>query len=956
MKEIFAIGLMLAFGCLGMAQTSVGTLSGIIVDKDTGEGLISANVLLEGTERVAFADIDGRFVFNNVPVGTYTLIARMDGFNTATITDVVIKPKQNTTLDIALTTAALVSEMVVTAELLENTEAGLLKHRQKAVAISDAVSSETMARSGGSNAADAMTKVTGASVVDGKYVFIRGLGDRYTSTHLNGIELPTADPDSNAFQADLFPTGILDNIVTLKSFTPDKPGNFSGGIVDISTKSYTDTLTYSFSLSTSYNDQTTFNDEFLSYPGSGSDWLGRDDGFRAVPEGLDDPDLVVPSLIEARRDESAARRLDEISRAFEPVMSGTDHTGQLNQGFGFNISDSLFFGGKQLGLSASMSYSRKNDYIDDHVKARWQLTESAQAASSLVNQSLFSSREGSEKVNLGGLVSATFLPHHLHQIGATMVFSQSGESEAEYYQGQWPEQFSSDNAFLESRLLKYSERDLKSYQLRGEHFFPQAGDLEVTWRGAISTTLQDEPDTRIFTDNFSNRIINGQAQTVYSITPSIYATPARYYRALEEDKNTLSLDITKPIRIWGGRSGKVSFGGAYEEKDRQFRELRFEYVADAGIRYDGDPESYFSRENVGLQGFNEQTGRYEFGNVIRLAPDTRGGNYEGELEIFAYYGMIELPLTERLRAIAGARIEDAEFLVTNGEDQGTLDDNDVLPSLNLIYSLTDNSNLRFAAGRTLARPTFREKAPYTSFDFFADGNFAGNPDLKRTLMENFDLRWERFSRPGEILAASVFYKEFENPIERAYNVRFSSEFGERTFLNVDEATVMGIELEVRKAFDFITDTSASQLSFGANLSLIESEVDLPEEELAFLRTRDPNISPTRELQGQSPYILNLSVNYDLLDWEASTSLFYNIYGERLDEVGVGGAPNAYEQPRGVLDFYYSQPLWNKITLKFTAKNLLDSSFEILQTFKGEDFVRSLYRTGRTYSLSLSYKP
>ena len=938
------------------AQSKYGTLTGLVIDKSSGEGLVSANLVLEGTDRVAFADIDGRFIFRNLEAGTYSLVAAMDGFNPTTVKDVVIRPGENTSLNIALSGATLESEMVVTAELLDNTEAGLLKHRQKSVAISDAVSSETMARSGGGNAADAMTKVTGATVLDGKYVFIRGLGDRYTSTHLNGIELPTADPDTNAFQADLFPTGVLDNIVTLKSFTPDKPGNFSGGIIDISTKNFSDSLTYSFSLSTSYQEGTSFNDEYLAYPGSSSDWQGRDNGLRALPEGLGGPNLVVPGLIEARRDGDAANRLDEISKAFEPIMAGTDHSAPLNQGFGLSISDSLFFGEKQLGLTASLSYSRNHSYIDDHQIARWQLTESAAAAGSLNNQSQFTSREGSEKVNWGGVVSASFQPHQLHRVGATMVVSQSGESEAEYYVGQWPEQFSSDNAFLESRILKYSERDLKSYQFRGEHFFPQMGDLEITWNGALSTTVQDEPDTRIFTDNFSNRTINGEQVTIYSISPSIYATPARYYRNLEEDKTSFGVDFKFPVDLWSGVTAKISFGGNFEEKDRQFTELRFEYVADNGIRYEGDPSSYFSRDQVGLIGFDEQTGRYQFGNVIRLAPDTRGGNYTGDQSINAYYGMAEIPVTDKLRTIVGARLEQADLLVTNGVDQGVLDDEDLLPSLNVIYSLNTISNLRFAYGRTLARPTFREKAPYTSFDFFADGNFAGNPDLKRTLMDNFDLRWERFGRPGEIFAASAFYKKFENPIERAYNVRFSSEFGERTFLNVDEATVLGLELEARKAFDFISDTHASQLSLGANMSFIESEVGIPEEELAFLRTGDPNISATRELQGQSPYILNLSINYDLIDYGASTSLFYNISGDRLDEVGVGGAPNAFEQSRGVLDFFYSQPLWKNLSLKFTAKNLLDSPIEILQSFKDEDFIRSRYKQGRTYSLSLSFKP
>lgn len=453
------------------------------------------------------------------------------------------------------------------------------------------------------------------------------------------------------------------------------------------------------------------------------------------------------------------------------------------------------------------------------------------------------------------------------------------------------------------------------------------------------------------------RNIGGEEGRVYSISPSVYSNPARYFRNLSEKSNSFKADFTIPFRQWSGRSAAFKFGGGFETKERGFVETRYEYASESNIRYDGDPGSFFSRENSGVLSYDEQRNRYLFGNVIQLAPDARGGNYDGDMDLASYYAMVDLPLSEKLKAIAGARMEQADMTVSNAEVVGTLDDNDLLPSLNLVYALNDNQNLRLSYGRTLARPNFREKAPYASFDVIAEGLFAGNPDLKRTLIDNYDLRWEWYPRGGELVAASVFYKNFENPIERSFNIRFASEFGEQTFTNVDRARVQGLELEFRKQFDWLLNQGRAHLfSVNANVSFIDSEVDIPAEELAFLLMRDPNASPTRQLQGQSPFLINLGVNYDNNDWKTATSLNFNMFGERLDEVGIGGAPDSLEQPREMLDFNFSQYLFRSLTLNISAKNLLDAPVEILQSFNGQDFVRTFYRTGRTYSMSISFKP
>ena len=939
-----------AFGFL-LGQ-EFGVISGKVYDKGSGDTLVGASLHLEGSDSVVFTDINGDYVFSQVPVGIHQVSASFTGYSKVTIAEIEVKSGEEKNLNFELSAAVFEAEMVVTAELISTTEAGLLKHRQRSISITDAISGDEISRSGGSSAADAVTKITGASVVGGKYVFIRGLGDRYTSTHLNGVEMPTSDPDTNSFQADLFPSSILDNVVTLKSFTPDKPGNFSGGIVDIGTKEYPKRFTVGVSLKGSTNSVATGNDDYLSYNGSSTDWLGRDDGLRGLPALVQGPNLQIPTITSARNNPEQAQLLDRVTRAFNPQMSATRKSAPVNRGMAFSIGDKKSLFGKKFGYIASLTYNRKYSYLEDWRTARWKLTENVATANTLLNQSDFSGNQGKDKVTWGGLISTSFIPAPTHELSFNLVYTQSGESRSDYYLGHWPEQFASESARLESRLLKYTERNLTSYQIKGDHYFTGLRGLTLDWTASLSSTLQDEPDTRIFTDNFSTRQINGEEVTFYSITTSNYNAPARYFRELEEDGNAFTLNAEMPFSQWNQLPGNLKVGFSYDKKDRTYFETRYEYDSRSNVRYNGDPEFFFGPDNVGILGFDENTNRTIFGNVIQLSPDPQGGNYQGESEVTAFYGMLELPISLNLKLITGGRFEQADFNVFNHSTRGTLDDDDFLPSLHFIYTLMENMNLRTSFGRTLARPTFREKAPYASFDFIVDGIFRGNPDLQRTLIDNYDLRWEWFPYPGEIMAASVFYKTFENPIERTYIIQ--ADFGETIFKNVPEATVSGVELEFRKV---LTPRAAVRsISVASNVSFINSEVDRPADELEFLRLFDPDASATRKLQGQSPFLVNVGLNYDNFNSDTSASLYFNVFGERLDEVGVGGAPDAFEQPREVLDFTFSQKFLKNLTFKFVAKNLLDKPVEITQTFKGLSFVRSSYHTGRDFSISISYKP
>lgn len=372
---VWLLGILLSATLVGQpARAQTGTISGVVIDAESGDPLVAVNVVIDGTLRGTATDLEGRFRIADIPAGTVSVTFSYVSYQQLQVTGVDVKPGSVSTLQVTLRPEAIgLEEVVVEARALSNTNASLLRQRQKALAVSDAISAESISKSGSSDAAAAMSKVTGASVLGGKYVYIRGLGERYSSTHLNGAELPSADPDRRAFQFDMLPAGMLDNIVTLKTFTPDKPGNFSGGLVDVATKDFPERLSLSFSTSASYNTETTYNEAFVLYTGAKTDWLGRDDGTRSVPPALADPNVAVPTEIQARRSAEQAEILDRLSRAFAPEMEPTAAEAPVNRSASLAVGNQISLFGKPFGFSASLSYNQSYGFYGAGDVGRWQL-------------------------------------------------------------------------------------------------------------------------------------------------------------------------------------------------------------------------------------------------------------------------------------------------------------------------------------------------------------------------------------------------------------------------------------------------------------------------------------------------------------------------------------------------------------------------------------------------------
>ena len=935
-------------------QASMGRISGTVVDAETGDPLIGATVVVVGLELGAMADLEGAYLVRNVPAGLHTVQVSMIGYAAKRVTGIQVEPGRVSRIDIGVEQELIVADVVeVTARSLENTEAALLKRRQNALSISDAISAEDISRSAHGDVAAAMTRVTGASVVDGKYVYIRGLGERYSTAQLNGTSLPNADPNSKSVQMDIFAANLLDNITTEKTFTPDKPGNFTGGSVNVKTKSLPESFTMSFSSSTKYNTQSSFKD-MLSYDGGEYDFLGFDDGTRDIPLPLRNPDVEIPSITSALRDPEAAQLLDLYSRSFtDKSMTPTTIEGGLGQSYAFSIGNQTEVAERPFGMLGSVSYNRNISAYDNGASGIWKRV--SRESEGLNRERFATDMSGSEEVLWGGLVNATYQPSITHEIGVNVLYNRSGEKLSRFQTGAWPSSLPGENVRYETRVLSFIEREMRSLQFRGKHVMPSVSNMEIEWTGAFIRSNQDEPDLRYFTNEFQTVDEAGEGAPdidSYTIALSNYAAPTRYFRNLEESNRDFKLDVTLPFTPWSGLSARLKFGGAYLDKDHTFRERRFSFRQDA-LQYRNDPVDFFSTARTGIlpNEYQDTPGFTRFGNFVSEESDLRN-NYDGDQEIRAGYLMLDLPLTRRFKVTGGARYESTLLDVASHETSltpGRLDEKDWLPSINTVYQVVDNMNVRGAYSRTLARPSFRELAPFASFLFVGDYIFVGNSDLKRTLIDNYDFRWEWFNRPGEIYALSYFYKKFENPIERV----IVTTNGEIQFQNVDRALVSGLELEFRKQLDQLHPT-LSNFQIGGNLSLISSQVDIAPSELAIIRALDPGAAETRKLQGQSPYVVNIDAMYDNTDTGTLVSVHYNVFGERLSEVSTGGTPNAFEQPAGMLDITGSQRLWDRVTLKFSARNLLDPDIKKVHTFNSEEFIRSLYKRGRTFSLGFSY--
>jgi len=956
---LFIIGLWVC----GHSQTA--TIRGKVTDGESGEVLLGATVRLfqgDAMKGGAYTDLEGTYTITTAP-GDYKLIISYVSYIDDTLQVTATED------EVAFNETLLFQDMQIREDLKVEIVAranrastvNLYNQKRNSINTIDGVSVDLIQRTGDPDVASAMQRITGVTVEGGKYVYVRGLGDRYSKSTLNGAELPSLDPNRNTVQMDIFPSNLIDNVIVYKNFTPDLPGNFTGGLIDVRTKDFPDRFQLNVSASFGINDQASFQDDFLTYQTGDTDWLGYDDGTRELPQVIQDQldRGGVPSRTFDARDTETINALDRASKAFDtPIFPNRDQS-SLNQNYQFSIGDQFDLFGRPFGYIASLTYRSNYSYYnpEDHKgqTGRWKNTSSPGNITETLNRELeLADEQGGREVLWGTLVKLSYKPRTAHKFSLNYMHNQGGNSTARAMVGPIP----SDDIALQfqTRTLGYLERSMNVYQLQGEHAFGskegQDAKLTMDWIASYTNSTQDEPDLRFFSNDFR---INQSGDTLFDIQPNLYPPPNRFFRELDEQNLDIKVNFEIPFNGAGDQEGKIKFGGAYTDRQRDFIERRFEFrEGQAANKYDGDPAAYFAESNLGV--FVEQLGTSGLVRervFVQDASEDRNA-YEGEQTILGLYAMAEIPFTARLKSIVGARFEQTDATTTSNDqslDPGELDLDDFLPAVHFIYAIDENMNVRAGYARTLARPTFREFSPFVSFDFVGDFLLIGNPNLERTLIDNFDLRWEWYPSPSEVVTVSAFFKNFDNPIEKVINPEAANL--ELTYENVGSAEALGLEFEFRKTLGFISPSLAN-FQIGGNASLIRSRVDIEGSELELIQSVDPDREDRRPLYGQSPFAVNAELAYvDDVNAGIRASLSYNIFGERIAVVG-GINPNVFEQPRGLLNFSVRKALGN-FAVRFRANNLLNPEYKQIQEYLGQEYIYQNYTVGRSYSLSLSYQ-
>ncbi len=640
----------------------VGNVSGVVVDNEFGDGLIGANVFIQGSTRGAASDIHGAYLITDVPVGTYTVTFSMIGFQKQTISGVEIKSGETIKIDVVLGTETYeTDEVIIAAKSLTNTEASLLTKRQKSTSVSDAISAEEISKSGSGDAASAMNKVTGASVVGGKYVYIRGLGERYSSTMLNGAELPSADPDKKSFQLDLIPGNMLDNINTIKTFTPDKPGSFTGGLVDVTLKSYPEKLSVNFNSSVGYNSIATGNSKFIMGNSGGSDYLGFDDGTRELPNTLNNGNIDIPRTSTVKTQEEALY-LDGIAKSFNNVMAPVSANANVNSSFSLSVGNSMPLDEKNnnsIGYFGSFSWGQNYSMVDNGEIGRYKLVGSLNDVTGLEAEFKGNDTKGSMTVDWGAIANVAYKNSSIGELKFSYMRTQSANSIGRYMVGVRDRDRStaSSTTTFETRTISWTERALDNYQFEGEHAISSLGDLKLDWKASYAINQQDEPDQRYFFNIFK---INDDGSKTYAFDGANSQPISRYFRDLEETNFSTQLNLSMPFGIWDNHQAKLKTGIFTSKVDRAYNQYRFDYETNriSYGDYNGDIGALFS--DVGIIDSLSSPDRPSrwFGLTLDNQAIKDSTNYfRGDSEIFASYLMVDLPITNKLRFIGGARLE-----------------------------------------------------------------------------------------------------------------------------------------------------------------------------------------------------------------------------------------------------------------------------------------------------------
>lgn len=902
-------------------EIPVGAVTGRAVDARSGEPVAGARVLVRGWLDEGRTDAAGAFRVR-VPAGAQTISVIHPDYATVT-REVHVPAGGATALEVELTpTAVELTAHRVTGYRLAGGLAALLEERRERQTVGEVLGAEQIAKSGDGDAAAALRRVTGLTVVDGKFVYVRGMGRRYSSTLLNGSTLPSTEPEKRVVPLDLFPTDVIESLAVQKSYSADLPGEFGGGTVQVRTRGIPDEPFFGASVSTTYREGTTGRDG-LTYDGGDADFLGYDDGTRALPPAVKTAASFEPLVLEDpfTGEGYPIEVLEALGAAMPNTWTAERKT--VPPDLGLDVS----FGDRTEALGGALGYRVGVGYDNGYQRRRGvQRAFGLGANGALVPIVDYRTESLTNTVELSALASAGYAPAEGHEVSVDALWVRSTQDETEVYQGL----LANDDATIRVTSLNYVEQQLMSTQVRGEH---DTERLEVDWRYTFAYASRYQPDWR---------------RTRFDLDPALGASilsnrpegNQRLFNDLEDFNHDLSGGVGIPFPWVGGREAKVGVGGGYVVRDRESATRRFKFIHRGPRSRDPDvlaqpAERIFAPENLGADGFT-------FEEITRATD-----NYEAQQTIEAFFATLDIPVLEAVDLSLGVRVERSRQEVTTfnlfsrAQDPqvADLDTTDVLPAVNLSWRLTDDLVLRTGYGRTLSRPDFRELSSAPFDQVIGAGVFIGNPDLDRTRIDNVDVRLEYYPATDELISIGAFYKRLDAPIE---TVILGGANRTITLENAEQGWNVGLELEARKGLGFIAPFLEGFYAAG-NLALIYSEVELGSTGIA---TEDE-----RPLQGQSEYVINATLGYEDPETGLSLAILYNVFGERIVGIGTFGLPDIYEQPRHQVDVVGAWKIDDRWTLDAKLQNLLDDDVRLTQDGR----TVSSYAPGRAFSFSLGAK-
>tara|TARA_Y100000782_G_scaffold115587_1_gene160880 strand:+ start:2110 stop:5016 length:2907 start_codon:yes stop_codon:yes gene_type:complete len=944
-----ALALFLLFISSSFAQN--GKIRGTVIDETSGQPLFTANVVIAGTTNGTSTDFDGKFELSAAP-GTYNVQISFIGLATVTIEGIQVKANDVTVMNtVSLKPASTeLKTYNVTAKANRASETAIMTMKKKSVNVLDGISAQTIKKAGDSDAAAAVKRVPGVSIQGGKYVFVRGLGDRYTKTQLNGMDVPGLDPDRNSLQMDIFPTNVIDNLVVLKSFTADLPADFTGGIVNIETKDFPEEPNLDVSASVGFTPGMHFNGDYLSQETSSTDFLGFDDGLRDEP--LDMSETNQDPIIQPASSRSNAT---EQTKKFNTNLAAKEKTSLMNFSLGLSGGNQYKKGDKTYGLNGAFSYKNNTKFYEDYEQNFYFKELADNSVYELSPNITQKGNLGINNVFLSGMLGGAIKTDHA-KYRVSLMHLQNGETKSGYFR---EEQIINNSATIYRDNLEYSVRSISNMLISGTHHSKNTL-WEVNWKLSPTYSRINDKDVRITPYLYKDG--------VYSIDASEASVPQRLWRNLNEFNVAGKIDLKRAHQFLG-YDANIKFGTGYTFKTRSYEILNYnlESINSASMSYTGDADELLTDEFIWTR--EQGYGFYQYGNY------QESNKYEGIQTNLAAYISEEFQILQKLKGIAGVRMEKYDQYYTGmnqlaaaspNQDGAEIYDNekvldllDFFPTLSLIYQPNDNTNVRGSYFRTTARPSFKEKSTAEIVDVISKVTFIGNIDLQETDIDNFDLRYEYFMKKNQTLAVSAFYKMFKNPIELASYAQDVNSVQPR---NVGDAEVLGIELETRINFSFITD-KLENLSFNGNFSWIESRVKYDkgpnstyEGKQNGLREGE-DLGDYRDMQGQAPYIINAGISYKLRDKGLEAGLFYNVQGPKLIIVGINRAPDVYSVPFHSLNFNLFKTLGkeDQYQIGLGVSNILDDAMETeTESYKAESLIYSRYNPGRTFSFSIKY--